>query len=603
MLDYDPTAICLNGESYRTLAPDTLDLADRMRLAINALTNVWYPAQRWGQGFLADFSRRPAVIFPSHITDAFLNIPPKFIEALVFCRTASGSNLNLPVDTEVLKTQLSLLGEDGLTYCPTGTFTQFTEEREFSEIWGEGRMLSALSTLAQVDPNPQWVAMGKKKVDRLLALSREKEDFRFFWKGRFRKGESAPENADEPSLPNLKGSLADYDPLFSKVYSIGALGHGSGLFFRVTGYEPALELSRGLAHWGLKRIFNNPSGRYDFWHFHHGLYSLMAVWEYALAANDRAAMQQVNASYRWARQMGDSSIGFFTELFPDQRSWQYINWNGKTVEICELADIIWLAMNLTRAGIDDYWDDVDRWVRNMFAEGQLCSLDDFKNIPESYFNPNPIPRPHEDSTDILERSLGAFLGWVRPNDGLKVVMTDQGKKLANLGIQHCCTANGARNLYHVWDSIITRENNLTRVNLLLNRASTYLDVASFLPASGRVELKIKDAPLVEVRVPAWCKAEEMQVKVSGESRRVLNRGRYILVEGLKPGDLVSISFPMVERTETRVIGDLPFTLRFRGSNVVDIDPRGTALPLYTRTSDGSLVEKERFLAKVRPLTW
>jgi hypothetical protein len=490
-----------------------------------------------------------------------------------------------------------------MTYCPTGTFKQFTEEREFSEIWGEGRMLPALSTLAQVDHNPQWVAFGKKKVDRLLALSRKKEDFRFFWKGRFRKVESVPEDADEPSVPNLHGSLADYDPFFSKVYSIGALGHGSGLFYRVTGYELALELSRGLGRWGLKRIFNNPSGRYDFWHFHHGLYSLMAVWEYALAANDRAAMEQVNASYRWARQMGDSSIGFFTELFPDQRFWQYINWNGKTVEICELADIIWLALNLTRAGIDDYWDDIDRWVRNVFAEGQLCSLEDFKNIPESYFNSKPEVKPHQDATDILERSLGAFLGWIRPNDGLKVVMTDQGKKLANLGIQHCCTANGARNLYHVWDSIITRENDLVKINLLLNRVSASLDVDSYLPATGKVELKIKDAPVVAVRVPVWCKPEEMQVSVSGETRPAASQGRYLRVEQLKPGDRVSITFPMVERSETRVIGDLPFTLKMRGSNVVDIDPKGTAIPLYSKIPDGSLVEKHRFTPEVKQIIW
>jgi hypothetical protein len=106
MFDYDPMAVCLNGERYQALAPDTLDLADRMALAINALTNVWHREENWGQGFLVDFSQRPPVIFPSHITDAFLNIPPKFIEALVFCRAGSGSRQNLAVDTEVLKTQV-----------------------------------------------------------------------------------------------------------------------------------------------------------------------------------------------------------------------------------------------------------------------------------------------------------------------------------------------------------------------------------------------------------------------------------------------------------------------------------------------------------------
>lgn len=93
MLGYDPTALCLKGERYTVSAPDTLDLADRMALALNALTNVWWPEERWAQGFLVDFSQRPAVLYPSHITDAYLNIPPKFIEALTFCRLGSGSDL------------------------------------------------------------------------------------------------------------------------------------------------------------------------------------------------------------------------------------------------------------------------------------------------------------------------------------------------------------------------------------------------------------------------------------------------------------------------------------------------------------------------------
>jgi hypothetical protein len=596
MLDYDPTAYCLQGERYQ-------DLADRMGLVINALTNVWWKDEKWGQGFLVDFSQRPAVLYPSHLTDAYLNIPPKFIEALIFCRLGSGNDLNLSVDTEVLTTQMSLLGEDGLTYCPSGVLTGFTEERDFSEIWGEGRMLSALSTLAQVDSSPQWREIGRKKIDRLLDLSREKEDFRFFWKGRFERGVAAPGDADEPSVSNSKGSLADYDPFFSKVYSIGALGHGSGLFYRVTGYEPALELSRGLARWGLKRIFSDSTGRYDFWHFHHGLYSLMAVWEYALAADDREVMERVDACYRWAREMGDPLIGFFPELFPEQKFWTYLNWNGKTVEICEVADMIWLALNLTRAGINDYWDDVDRWVRNVFSEAQLCSTDSFSQIPDDFFNHDPAAKLHQDSDRILPRSIGSFLGWMRANDGLKMVRSEQGMKIANLGIQHCCTANGARNLYHVWDSIITKEDHLIKINLLLNRVSPELDIDSYLPAMGKVVLKIKNAPAVLVRIPAWCKAGDMKVLVSGVNRAVIQQERYIRIDALIPGDRVEIAFPLVEQVVTRVIGDLPYILKLRGSNVVAIDPKGIGIPLYSNQPEGILIEKPRFIPVPRSILW
>jgi hypothetical protein len=329
----------------------------------------------------------------------------------------------------------------------------------------------------------------------------------------------------------------------------------------------------------------------------------MAVWEYALAADDREVMERVDACYRWAREMGDPLIGFFPELFPEQKFWTYLNWNGKTVEICEVADMIWLALNLTRAGINDYWDDVDRWVRNVFSEAQLCSTDSFSQIPDDFFNHDPAAKLHQDSDRILPRSIGSFLGWMRANDGLKMVRSEQGMKIANLGIQHCCTANGARNLYHVWDSIITKEDHLIKINLLLNRVSPELDIDSYLPAMGKVVLKIKNAPAVLVRIPAWCKAGDMKVLVSGVNRAVIQQERYIRIDALIPGDRVEIAFPLVEQVVTRVIGDLPYILKLHGSNVVAIDPKGIGIPLYSNQPEGILIEKPRFIPVPRSILW
>ena len=139
MLNNNPMSNCTVGERYQATVPDTLDLADRMGLAVNALTNVWYPDEKWALGFIVDFSRRPTELYPSHITDAYLNIPAKFIEALAVCRLASGNTDGLESDLEVLRVQLDLLGDDGLTYCPTDTLEQFTEPRPFSEVWGRGQ--------------------------------------------------------------------------------------------------------------------------------------------------------------------------------------------------------------------------------------------------------------------------------------------------------------------------------------------------------------------------------------------------------------------------------------------------------------------------------
>ena len=82
-LRHIPSEKALQGERYRAAFPDTLDLAERMGLAINALTNAFVPQERWALAFEVDFSRNPAVLKVNHSTDAWLNIPAKFIEALV----------------------------------------------------------------------------------------------------------------------------------------------------------------------------------------------------------------------------------------------------------------------------------------------------------------------------------------------------------------------------------------------------------------------------------------------------------------------------------------------------------------------------------------
>ncbi len=601
MLNNNPMTKCTAGERYEATVPDTLDLADRMGLAVNALTNVWYPDEKWALGFIVDFSRRPTELYPSHITDAYLNIPAKFIEALTVCRLASGNTDALDSDLEVLRVQLDLLGEDGLTYCPTDALEQFDEPRPFSEVWGEGRLLLALSMLAQVDEDSRWIEAGKRKVDRLLALTREKDGFRFLWKGRFRPGETVPADADEPTVGIEDGSLADNDPVFSMIYSIGALGHGAALFYRVTGYEPALELAGGLARWALARVFNNDDGRYTFWHYHHSLYALIAVCEYGYAINDRKILERVDACYRWVREMGDPLIGYFPEAMPGS-DW-YLGRAGNTTEICEVADMVLLALYLTRAGLGDYWDDVDRWVRNVYAEGQMCDADFLHDVPEDYFSSHPSERPHTDTQDIAQRSVGSFLGWMRANDGLHVEQTEEGPKLTGLSIMHCCTANGARTFYYVWDSIVTKESDEVRVNLLLNRASDWLDVDSYLPVEGKVVLHIKDASKVAVRMPEWCSLDDVHVSVGDRPCRYITDGRYVKISLLRPGDQVAITFPVPDRDVHRVIGEIPYKLTMRGSDVVAIDPKGVALPLYENPSSGKPIQKTRFVPDIKDIIW
>jgi len=150
---------------------------------------------------------------------------------------------------------------------------------------------------------------------------------------------------------------------------------------------------------------------------------------------------------------------------------------------------------------------------------------------------------------------------------------------------HCCTGNCLRALYYVWEHMLERQGDDLRVNLLLNRASEWADVYSYIPYEGRVDLKIKKSiPHVWVRVPEWITSgsPEVAARVNGAERSVHWEGRYLNIGPALPGSRMTVTFPIAERTVKETIGAVPYTLVIKGNTVVSIDPGGKNGPLYLR---------------------
>ena len=264
--------------------------------------------------------------------------------------------------------------------------------------------------------------------------------------------------------------------------------------------------------------------------------------------------------------------------------------------------MVYLALKLTQAGVGDYWDDVDRWVRNVYSEGQLTDAGFAKNIPEHLQSDERPGVAYYSDDDVVQRSVGSFFGWMRANDGISTTATQHGPRLGS-AIMHCCTANGARTLYYVWDSIVSARGGEVSVNLLLNRVSPWVDVHSYLPVEGKVVLHMKEDRRVDVRLPDWCDTAAVRVSVGDAPREPVVDGRRLRLGTLRAGQRATIGFPVPERTEHRVIGEIPYKLRFRGANVVEIDPPGSIYPLYEHQPSGSCSTATRFLPSHRSIIW
>ncbi len=564
-----------DGERYEAEVPDTLDLTDHARYAINAYTRMVDPALDYRFCGNANFVRKPPVI----IMGGAYECTSKQLESLVLMRVMSGSMYNVEIDNKLMGSMLHMTAKDGFSYAPwckvawqpsylsgapVGQDMVSVTKQPFTSIWEEERQTLALCMWHQHDGNPLWTELIEKKVRRLAELAVRKDDYCYFARRFYVLGDQGPVEGPQPM-----GDWGLWDMMFG--------AHGLSLYYRLTGHKPALELAGALVRRVMKdeKAFGK-DGRWRTYHFHSNAAALIGMLEYAATVDDGDLVEFVRKSYEFGKSAGEPLVGYYAESVPGFRQAPGHGPGGghETCETCEVADMMLLGLKLTLAGVGDFWDDVDRCLRNQFVENQITRTDWPERFPEDS-EENPYKTGYalqlwEDETDAVERAVGSWAGWASGNDG------------RHQRLMQCCAGNAGRSMYHVWDGIVTKEGDEVRVNLLLNRASAWLDVDSHLPYEGKVVLKIKDAPRVAVRIPEWTDVSRVSCRVNGREQEVSRAGRRVRVRDLKKGDEVVVQFPMREVERFERIGGVPYRLRIKGNTVVDIDPEGNIYPLYQR---------------------
>ncbi len=588
------------GEWYEDTIPDTLDIASRSELAINALTGITDPDADYEVYWQAELFRNPPIMMHDH--NDWVESVEGFMEALPLLRAATGSNLNTHVDLAWMQVNLKTVGSDGLVYeILNGTPWTRLNPWSFETVWKAdgkstsakdesvklattpakcGRVIGAMTVYYLRDKNPIWTQTSERMIQRLLELTVDRGDFAY-----------VPWGAYEPHAKY--GHQAKMPTGFDSVdYGNIRMIQGLAQYYRVTGYEPARHLAAKLVAYGMGPAeYYDDQGRFLFsplerealmtstrmkrnypeakdaklgGHFHAHTIGMISILEYAATVKDQKALHYINSGFQWATTQGSTLVGFFPELAINNR---YL-----TCESCEVADMIGMGVKLSDAGVGDYWDDIDRWVRNQFTEQQLTDAKWFDELAKT--QPVKPVAFNETAERLAERNIGAFAGWASANEWATLI-----------GIQQCCLGNSARALYYVLESIVQSQGNKLRVNLLLNRATPWVDLYSYIPYQGRVELKFKKpSAKVLVRAPEWIKSgnHAMGCQVNGTKRNCHWQGRYLDSGHAVPGDQFVVTFPIAERTVKETIGDVPYTLTIKGNTVTSIDPPGQIGALYNR---------------------
>lgn len=578
------------GERYEAVIPDTLDLAERAELALNGLGGTIHP----------EIHYEPyAYIFYAHKTPVMrhdgcaLTCAPKYAESFPLLRIMCGSDLYAEREVGLMRElAFAISSEDGLyyhLYRNRPWHTSYHEDyyggpstEDYANAAANGRMLRAMIAWRERDGNRIWDDRIRAMVAGLAKIAVDKGEYAYYPNDGVGEACSYPrrtgwKKTDEPARDDEggEGTITAYH---------GHQIYGLAQWYAVSGDEAALELARKLATFCMKscfwgavydplRVAGEELAHINA-HTHGRLLVLRGLLEYARVSNDFRVMEFVRSGYEFARTLGIARIG-----------WLSLVTSHAVTESCVQADLIALGVRLSDLGLGDYWDDVDAVVRNAFIEQQVAradllekvaaaSLTRFEEVTDKrYMHPNQVCREK-----VIERTLGTFFSW----PGVTSVERPW--------VLLCCTGNGTQGLYYAWEGALRYEGGTALVNLLLNRASPWADVDSYLPYEGKVVVKSKSAKRIGLRIPAWVDRN----RVTGAVNNTPAQGDWVgnrLFFDVRDKDEVTLQFPVPATTARYTVMskvwklEATYTCTFRGSTLVDISPRdkaATSYPLYVR---------------------
>ncbi len=556
-----------SGTSYARSVPDTIDIQEMASLAVDGLTALTDSASDYEIYWVSlVLLYKP----PKAEHDWNDSVGTKWTESLPLCRQVSGNMANKNTVekrwAEVILHKQS--PDDGLYYFPKigkpwhnkSLYGPESPSNYYSIIYTNGRTLGAAMEYFKLTGDPIWETSAKNAIDGLIALATIKSGaasydwLQYGLNGEYIEGEGQVHN------------LASW---FS--WLVG----GAARVYEETGYAPALTFSGQLATW-----IKNKSGHFGSngsWkaeakgssaiHFHGHTMSIVSLLMYAGASGDTAMRDWAESAYLYGRDHAGSVplTGYFQE---------YLEGGGVLCESSGLSDMIAAAIKLSQQGAGDYWDDADRWIRNQFVESQLRDgswIDDaVSGLPTSGTGFN------ETNTNVSSRLVGSWASNATGNDPVK-----SGTPGHYLG---CCIGNCARTLYWIWDGMIEYAGGELKVNLLMNRASPWADIDSYIPFEGRVDIEMKVACDLSIRIPEWVNPGEEVVTVNGQARSVTFNGRYAELGAVAATDDVTITFPIIvdTRPDPEIMGGVSYIIVTKGNEVVDITPEGVYSPFYDR---------------------
>jgi len=589
--------------------PDTLDLSERGRFGVQALTGNLDPANSYAPYSYFNFQNDCGWYEWFHTHD--------YIQALLYGRAMSGTTQNIDNELGLVKVYLDRMKIDDLhdphdpqygaaVYYPTLKLQPYPnggvdELPDRTSAAKNGLSVAAMMTCFYHDGNPAWRQAASLLANGLVrnyaagdgilpshpVVVEDRAYYpvectfdslgHWFFSNRGKPHDYTPPEEPRVDAAGAEGAARWYvstSPLLAitQVYQ-GVHPRMPDMAEKIQRFSLKPGMWKNTDAEGYPANEHGVSDGHFTCHTHYLIYLL----DYAIATHNDWLKQFVREAYDYQRAGGVSRMGWY--------------WPGAQEGDFTVFQIA-LGVRLSDAGLGDYWDDVDALVRNRLVEQQYVDLGVMRQIAGL--------KPDDTSRDaLLTKYQGGFtVSWPTTIDRMMF-----GSNIAS----------GTFGLYHAWHGItrFDKASGVATVNLFLNRASQWMNVASWLPYQGKVELTNKQATRADVRIPGWVDIKEVNCFKNGAPIHAGRHNHRLLIRDLAPGDVIRLEFPQPTSTDHYYLPTFghQYEITWRGSTVVGIEPRDGGFPGYApqwpilkrdhmKTSDTvEMIHKKRFVSE------
>ena len=319
-------------------------------------------------------------------------------------------------------------------------------------------------------------------------------------------------------------------------------------------------------------------------HVHLHTHEIWGVAHLGAVTGEARYLDWAERAYRFVLSQG-TDYGWYPEYIPQH---EY------RTEICVVGDMTSIAACLARGGRPEFWDQVERTVRNTLRRSQFSLTPAFVALFREIHKDKPAADV-EAALCELRKLEGGFVAQATFDDWVSYPGPEMGTPgLYANGIQMmgCCPPEGMRGLWEAWRGVVDEQAAGVFVNLAFSRDHAAATVTAFRPEDGGFVVEARKSCDYFLRPPAWADPATVVLQ-RGDQPATIDWGgpanAYVACRNVSPGERLTLRWAVPRFTQAFVPQSIPgrsapVTVDWVGNEVRAVTPRGQYLPLFDDTA-------------------